>query len=67
MKTIKIANGDLNVPEIALGCMRISDLTNQEISNLVHTALDEGINYFDHADVYGGGKSEEKFSEAHRL
>jgi predicted oxidoreductase len=64
MKTIKIANSDLNVPEIALGCMRISDLTNQQISNLVHTAMDEGVNYFDHADVYGEGKCEEKFSEA---
>ena len=64
MKHIKIANSDLNASEISLGCMRISDLTNQEISNLIHTALDEGINFFDHADVYGGGKSEEKFSEA---
>jgi len=64
MKYIKIANSDLNASEISLGCMRISDLTNQEISNLIRTALDEGINFFDHADVYGGGKSEEKFSEA---
>ena len=44
--------------------MRISGMPNQDISNLVHTALDEGINFFDHADIYGGGKSEEKFSEA---
>lgn len=64
MKHIKIANSDLNASEISLGCMRISHLTNQEISNLIRTALDEGINFFDHADVYGGGKSEEKFSEA---
>jgi predicted oxidoreductase len=64
MKYIKIANSKLNASEISLGCMRISDLTNQEISNLIRTALDEGINFFDHADVYGGGKSEEKFSEA---
>jgi predicted oxidoreductase len=64
MKHIKIANSDLNASEISLGCMRISDMTNQEISNLIRTALDEGINFFDHADVYGGGKSEEKFSEA---
>ena len=45
MKHIKIANSDLNASEISLGCMRISDLTNQEISNLIHTALDEGINF----------------------
>jgi predicted oxidoreductase len=64
MKSINIANSDLNVSEISLGCMRISQLTSQEISHLIHTALDEGINFFDHADIYGGGKSEEKFSEA---
>jgi predicted oxidoreductase len=64
MKQIKIANSDMNVSEIALGCMRISGMANQEISTLIHTALDEGINFIDHADIYGSGKSEEKFSEA---
>ena len=64
MKQIKIANSDLVVSEIALGCMRISSMTNPEISNLIHTALDAGINFFDHADIYGDGKSEAKFSEA---
>jgi len=64
MKYIKVPNTDMNASEISLGCMRISDMTNQEISTLIHTALDEGINFFDHADVYGGGKCEEKFSEA---
>ena len=64
MKYIKVPNTDMNASEISLGCMRISSMTNQEISTLIHTALDEGINFFDHADVYGGGKCEEKFSEA---
>src|SRR5689334_18663912 len=64
MKNIHIADTDLDVSEISLGCMRISGLTNQEISKLIHTSLDEGVNFFDHADVYGGGQSEAKFSEA---
>ena len=64
MKYIQVPNTDMNASEISLGCMRISDMTNQEISTLIHTAMDEGINFFDHADVYGGGKSEEKFAEA---
>jgi predicted oxidoreductase len=64
MKMLKIANCDLDASEISLGCMRISEMTNQDISNLIHTALDEGINFFDHADVYGGGQSEAKFSES---
>ncbi len=64
MKNINIENSDLKVSEISLGCMRIHTLANKEISSLIHTALDEGINFFDHADIYGGGKSEEKFAEA---
>ena len=64
MKNVKLPNNEMNASEISLGCMRISSLTNQEISTLIYTAMDEGINFFDHADVYGGGKSEEKFSEA---
>ena len=59
MNKIKIARCDLDASEISLGCMRISRLSNHDIATLIHTALDEGINFFDHADVYGGGKSEE--------
>jgi predicted oxidoreductase len=64
MKKLNLPNNEMNASEISLGCMRISSMTNQEISTLIHTAMDEGINFFDHADVYGDGKSEEKFSEA---
>ena len=64
MNKIKIARCDLDASEIALGCMRISSMSNQDIATLIHTALDEGITFFDHADVYGGGMSEEKFAEA---
>lgn len=64
MNTIKIKNSNLVVPEIALGCMRISNMPIPEVTDLLQTSLDEGINFFDHADIYGGGKSEEVFSEA---
>jgi predicted oxidoreductase len=64
MRTLNIPNSDLTVSEISLGCMRISGMANQEISTLIHTSLDEGIDFFDHADVYGGGQSEAKFAEA---
>jgi predicted oxidoreductase len=64
MNKVKIAKCDLDASEISLGCMRIADLTNREIATLIHTALDEGINFFDHADIYGGGQSESKFAEA---
>jgi len=64
MKNVPIANCDLQASEISLGCMRIWELTNPEISTLINTALDGGINFFDHADIYGGGQSEAKFAEA---
>ncbi|MBI1257408.1 MAG: aldo/keto reductase family oxidoreductase [Chloroflexi bacterium] len=64
MKNVPLANCDLQASEISLGCMRISGMSNADISNLIHTTLDAGINFFDHADVYGGGQSEAKFAEA---
>ncbi len=64
MNKVKIAKCDLDASEISLGCMRIADLTKPEIARLIQTALDEGINFFDHADIYGGGQSESKFAEA---
>nr|WP_249306062.1 aldo/keto reductase [Lederbergia citrea] len=47
-----------------MGNMRITQLSLSEIENLIRTALDEGINFFDHADIYGGGECEELFSNA---
>lgn len=64
MKTINMSNGAVKASEISLGCMRISDLSDKDAGVLIKTALEEGINFFDHADIYGGGKSEEKFAQA---
>ena len=64
MKKRYIADGKISVSELALGCMRINKLSKSEASALINTALEEGINFFDHADIYGGGKSEEVFADA---
>jgi predicted oxidoreductase len=64
MKSIHIANTDLDVSEISLGCMRLVTMENPDIAHLIHTALEEGVTFFDHADVYGDGQSEAKFAEA---
>jgi predicted oxidoreductase len=64
VKKINIANGEVIASEIGLGCMRINELTKNEVNTLINTAVEEGINFFDHADIYGGGKSEEIFAEA---
>ena len=61
MEYYQLPKTDLKVSKIALGCMRIADKSVEEVEELIATALDLGINFFDHADIYGGGKSEELF------
>ena len=54
----------LQVSRIALGCMRMATLSDQEASRVLETSLEERINFFDHADIYGGGQSEIRFASA---
>ncbi len=61
MKTYTIAGTSLQVSRIAQGCMRLGE-TRREVVATLRAALDEGINLFDHADIYGAGRSEEAFS-----
>ncbi len=61
MKKIDIGFSGLRASAIGLGCMRIGELTQTELAVLVDTALDAGIDLFDHADIYGGGACEESF------
>lgn len=49
--------------KIALGCMRISDMSVEDLSNLITTAIENRITLFDHADIYGRRKSEELFGK----
>lgn len=64
MKLIPLGKSGLQVPAVALGCMRIKDVSLKEAEQLVNTALDSGCNFFDHADIYGGGECESFFAEA---
>ena len=62
MKMVQTADKAFAVPQVALGCMRISGMEGKEINALLHAAMDCGVNFFDHADIYGGGKCEEVFA-----
>ncbi len=64
MKTLKLGTSQLEVPVVAVGCMRLNSLDKTEAETFVQTALEEGANFFDHADIYGGGNCEEIFAEA---
>jgi predicted oxidoreductase len=64
MKTLSIGTTGLEASEISLGCMRIASMDAPAVDALVQTACEVGINFFDHADVYGDGKSEEVFAQS---
>ena len=64
MKTMKLGKSGLTVPVIAVGCMRINNLTPKEAETFIHTCMEQGANFFDHADIYGQGECESIFSKA---
>jgi predicted oxidoreductase len=64
MKTMRLGLSNLEVPVIAVGCMRINGLSKPEAERFVRTAIENEANFFDHADIYGGGTCEEIFADA---
>ncbi|MCH4057675.1 MAG: aldo/keto reductase [Lactobacillaceae bacterium] len=64
MRQVSIGLENINASEIALGLMRIPYKTIPETVNLLETAVDQGINFFDNADIYGGGDAETRFGDA---
>ena len=60
MKNITIGN-QINASAVSLGCMRMSDLDEKRVDAIMDTALECGVNFFDHADIYGVGNSERFF------
>jgi len=66
MKIFTPPQTTLEASNVILGLMRIADLDDKEVQTLVGTAIDSGINFFDHADVYGGKTHgcEQRFGEA---
>jgi len=72
MKTYRLGPSDLDVSQIGYGAMSIggswddTPLTKsarKAALEALRTALDAGINFFDHADIYCNGKSEEAFAD----
>ncbi len=61
MNKIKIGKSDLYSSRIVLGCMRIANMTVEQLEEYLEFAVEQGVTLFDHADIYGRGKSEEVF------
>lgn len=64
METVNLGQSDLQVSRLSLGCMRMAGLDLEAAKEVIQTSLDLGINFFDHADIYGGGQSERIFGQA---
>lgn len=67
MKTVPF--GSSTAPAVVAGMMRINDKDEAHIRALYATARDSGIDFFDHADIYGGSmhQCEARFADALRL
>ena len=65
MKMFQISDKIDNVSRIGIGCMRITGLSDEKaVRSLTEGALECGINFFDHADIYAGGEAETVFGNA---
>ncbi len=64
MKYQEVSTTGVIASTIALGFWRLGKNPLEDADKLIKTALDCGINFFDHADIYGRGKAEEIFGQA---
>ncbi len=71
MKYRKLGKSDIEVSEISLGCWTMGGLNwvngmpngwanvdENEVAEAINYAIDNGVNHFDNADVYGNGRAE---------
>ncbi|KQY77367.1 aldo/keto reductase [Microbacterium sp. Root1433D1] len=67
MKTVSF--GSATAPAVIAGMMRIDDKDDAHIRTLYETARTAGIDFFDHADIYGGSMHhcEARFADALQL
>jgi myo-inositol catabolism protein IolS len=77
MEYRRLGESDVKVSEISLGCWTLgglnwvdgipngwADVDEDEATSAIHTAIDNGVNHFDNADVYGNGRAERLLAKA---
>ncbi len=73
MEYVKFGNTGMDVSKLCLGCMSFGDastgfhkwvLGEEDTDRMIKLALDQGINFFDIANVYSAGTSEEYVGKA---
>lgn len=63
MKYLNVGGELKQASQLILGCMRMAEKSDDEIVDILKTAEEIGINFYDHSDVYAGGQSEAKFAQ----
>ncbi|WP_339721224.1 aldo/keto reductase [Marinomonas primoryensis] len=70
MNTRTLGKTGFKVSEIGLGCWQLGNdfgpVEDKEANAILQTAVDHGISFFDTADVYGGGLSEQRIGQWRR-
>lgn len=64
MKKVNWGSSSIQVPAVVMGCMRLTELSVSEAAKMIDTAMELGVTFFDHADIYGKGVCEERFQDA---
>ena len=54
MKQLTLKQTNTTIPAIAIGCMRIDNMEPQALAAHIQFCVEQGLNFFDHADIYGG-------------
>ncbi len=67
MKKVRWGSSELQVPAVAVGCMCLDSVNAVQAAALIERAVNQEVNFFDHADIYGGGRCEEIFAEAFKM
>ena len=64
MRQIALGNGEITASQVALGIMRMGKKSVEDATTVLKTVYDQGVNFFDSADIYTDGKSELVFGKA---
>lgn len=64
MNRINLGSSNLSVPAIAVGCMRINAMDDDKLASHLSFCMENELNFFDHADIYGKGICESKFGKS---
>ena len=64
MRQIALGNGEITASQVALGIMRMGKKSVEDATTVLKTVYDQGVNFFDSADIYTDGESELVFGKA---